>query len=84
MPNAEMGRLGVYHPDVTAAQMSGYRSFAKTGGNLTWGDVARIETNALVSGGMTREMASATVRQGIEALQKAGVSGPTRIPWGGR
>ncbi len=84
VPNAEMARLGVYHPDVTAAQMSGYRAFARTGSNLTWTDVARIETAALVRGGMTRDMAAATVRQGIEALQQAGVPGPTRIPWGNR
>jgi hypothetical protein len=35
IPNAELKRLGVYHPDVTAGQMAGYRAFAKTGGNLT-------------------------------------------------
>ena len=32
---------------------------------------------------MSPAIAQATVRQAIEALQNAGVSGPTRIPWGG-
>jgi len=84
IPNAELVRLGIYHPDVTAGQMTGYRELFESGGTLTWGDVSKIETDALIRGGMTPEMASSTVRQAIEALKNAGVSGPSRIPWGGK
>ena len=83
IPNAELARLGVSHSAVTGAQMTGYRAFARTGATLTWESVSTIETNALVRGGMTPEMARSTVSQAIEALQSAGVAGPTRIPWGG-
>jgi hypothetical protein len=83
IPNAEMEALGVSHSAITGAQMTGYRAFAATGETLTWADVATIESNALVRGGMSPGMAQATVNQAIEALKAAGVSGPTRIPWGG-
>jgi RHS repeat-associated protein len=83
IPNAELERLGVSHSAITGAQMSGYRAFAATGQTLTWSDVSSIETNALIRGGMSPGMAQATVDQAIQALQQAGVSGPTRIPWGG-
>jgi hypothetical protein len=83
IPNAELKRLGVSHSAITGAQMTGYRAFAATGQTLTWSDVARIETNALERGGMSAGMARATVNKGIQALKDAGVSGPTRIPWGG-
>jgi hypothetical protein len=42
-----------------------------------------IETQALIRGGMDASQALATVRKAITALKEAGVSGPTRIPWGG-
>ncbi|MCB9763206.1 MAG: hypothetical protein H6739_25745 [Alphaproteobacteria bacterium] len=82
IPNAELKRLGVAHSAVSGAQASAYRAFSTTGGTLTWDVVARIEVDALVKGGMSRDMAAATVQEGIIALQKAGVPGPTRIPWG--
>jgi hypothetical protein len=82
IPNAELARLGVRHPDITRAQNQGYRAFAKTGKSLTWDAMSAIETNALIKGGLTPDMASATVKQAIDALKSAGVQGPTRIPWG--
>ena len=81
--NAEMATLGVSHSAITGAQMTGYRAFARTGKTLTWDAMATIETNALIRGGMTAETAAATVARAIEALRRAGVAGPTRIPWGG-
>ncbi|CAG1009859.1 hypothetical protein PHYC_03759 [Phycisphaerales bacterium] len=84
IPNAEMARLGVDHGLVTGGQMQGYKAFSQTGAALTWESVQAIETQALIRGGMQSGMAGATVRQGIQRLQDAGVSGPTRIPWGGR
>jgi hypothetical protein len=83
VPNAEFARLGVHHPTVSAAQQTLYRAFAQTGSVLTWEAVQRIETQALARGGMSAAQASATVEQAIQALKNAGVSGPTRIPWGG-
>ena len=82
IPNAELARLGVSHSAVSGAQMTGYKAFAKTGAPLTWEAVSTIETNALVRGNMAPDMARATVTRAIDALKQAGVSGPTRIPWG--
>ena len=82
IPNSELARLGVSHSAVTGAQMTGYRALAQSGVPLTWDSVAAVETNALVTGGMTREMAQATVNSAIQTLQSQGVIAPTRIPWG--
>jgi hypothetical protein len=82
IPNAELASLGVSHSAVTGAQMTGYQAFAKTGETLTWEAMSTIESNALVRGGMAESMANTTVNQAIQALKDAGVSGPTRIPWG--
>lgn len=83
IPNAELARLGVSHATVTGAQQTLYRAFAQTGQVLTWEAIETIETQALIRGGMNSDTALATVRQAIQALKDAGVSGPTRIPWGG-
>ncbi len=82
IPNAELARLGVEHPLVTAAQQQGYRAFAATGRPLTWAAVQDIETTALVKGGLNRDLAGQTVSRAISALKASGVKGPTRIPWG--
>jgi len=63
--------------------MIGYKAFAQTGATLTWQAVEGIETQALVRGGMQPGIARATVLKAIQALKDAGVSAPTRIPWGG-
>jgi hypothetical protein len=85
VPNAELERLGVNHlKDVTPAQRSLYTEFAKTGKTLTWEAMEEIETQALIRGGMEAGMARATVQKAIQGLKDAGVTGPTRIPWGGR
>jgi hypothetical protein len=82
IPKAVLKLLKINHNIVTGAQMTGYRAFAKTGAKLTWEAMEDIETNALVKGGLKDvDVARATVRQAIQALQKAGVPGPTRIPW---
>lgn len=67
----------------TGAQAQLYSAFARSGRALTWQDVEAIETQALVRGEMNEAMARATVAKAIAALKAAGVSGPTRIPWGG-
>jgi len=84
IPNAELARLGVKHSKITGAQASLYRKFSKTGADLGWDDIGRIETKALVAGGMDADTAATTVRRAILALMDAGVAGPTKIPWGGR
>lgn len=84
IPNAELDRLGIRHADITGAQATLYRQFAKTGQTLTWKSAAAIERQALVSAGMDSELAGSTVDRAITALRNAGVQGPTRIPWGGR
>jgi len=82
IPNAELDALNISHSVVTGAQMTGYRAFAKTGEQLTWNAMNKIETNALIRGGMNPEMAQRTVTKAIDALKTSGVTGPTRIPWG--
>jgi hypothetical protein len=84
LPNAEMERLGVDHTAVTSAQQNLYKAFAQTGAKLTWESVSKIETQALVRGGMNPNMAQQTVQKAIQGLKDAGVAGPTRIPWGGK
>jgi hypothetical protein len=44
--------------------------------------MAKIETEALVEGGMTLDIAKATVAKAIQELKAAGVAAPVRIPWG--
>jgi hypothetical protein len=83
IPNEELVRLGVSHPTVTGAQAKLYRAFSQTGQTLTWEVIEQIETQALISGGMEPVTASATVQTAVQALKDSGVSGPTRIPWGG-
>ncbi len=81
--NSEMSRLGVDHMGgVTPAQQTLYRAFSKTGNPLTWEAVERIETQALIRGGLNPNTAARTVQQAIQQLKNAGVSGPTHIPWG--
>jgi hypothetical protein len=82
IPNEELERFGVRHSTVTGAQRSLYREFAKTGANLTWDEVERIETEALVRSGLNPEVARATVRKAIDELKESGVPRPIRIPWG--
>ncbi len=84
IPNAELATLGVNHRLVSGAQMTGYKAFAQTGATLTWEAAEQIETQALIRGGMQPGTAQATVQQAIQALKDSGVSGPTRIPWGGQ
>jgi RHS repeat-associated protein len=86
IPNAELARLGIDHGLVTGAQQMLYRAFGQTGRTLTWNVMEEIETQALILGrlgrnNLTPEAARATVRTAINGLKKAGVAGPTRIPW---
>lgn len=71
------------HSQIIGVQSSLYRQLAATGEALTWHAMASIELQALIAGGMSPAQASSTVSRAIAALQGAGVSGPTRIPWGG-
>ena len=84
IPNAELARLGIDHGLITGAQMQGYKAFAKTGATLTWDAMATIETQALIRGSMKPAAAKVAVTEAIDGLKKAGVPGPTRIPWGGK
>lgn len=81
IPISELVRLNVYHPAVTGAQMTAYKAFAKTGETLTWEVMERIETQALIRGGMEAETARLTVQQAIQSLKSVGIPGPVRIPW---
>ena len=82
IPNEVMKSLGIEHSAVTGAQKSLYAALAKTGQTLTWEAMEAIETKALIRGGADADQALATVRKAIQALKDAGVTAPTRIPWG--
>jgi hypothetical protein len=83
IPDAELNALGLNHPVITGQQQVLYRAFAQTGQPLTWGAVQSIETQALVNAGASPQWAAETVAEAIQDLIANGVSGPTRIPWGG-
>lgn len=70
---------GAARSSATALNVT-FGSVQQTGGRLPSAAVSRIETNALVRGGMAQDMAAATVTRAIHALKEAAVSGPTRIP----
>ena len=82
IPIDELERLNVMHSAITGAQKTLYRQFAKTGTKLTWAEVERIETEALVRAGVDSSVARATVKRAIDSLKDSGVANPTRIPWG--
>jgi len=83
VPNAELTRLGLDHGLISVSQQRLYRAFVQTRHALTWNDVQKIETEALISGGMKSVTAAeATVKQAINALKANGITAPTRIPWG--
>ena len=84
IPKSELAAQGIKHPEITGAQQSLYRAYAKTGKPLTWDAMQSIETQALVKAGMNPGMAQATVTKAINALKAAGVKGATKIPWGGK
>ena len=67
---------------ITTEQKKAYIAFSKTGQPLTWEAIAKIETGALVAGGMKLDIAQATVAKAIQWLKDAGVAAPVRIPWG--
>lgn len=69
------------HRNITRAQAILYREFAKTGKDLTWADVARIETQAMTVQNIPQSVARAWVDQAIQQLRQAGVKAPTRIPY---
>jgi hypothetical protein len=82
IPKSELARLNIKHSSVTGAQSRLYTSFAKSGQPLTWGSMAQIETQALVSAGMHPATAASTVRAAINSLRLSGVAGPTHLPRG--
>jgi hypothetical protein len=84
IPNSELDAQGILHHDITGAQQTLYREFAKTGQPVTWDVVRSVETEALIRAGMSSGSASATVDKAISALQASGVSGPVHVPWGGK
>ena len=80
---ADLAKLGVRHAAISGLQNTLYRAFARTGKILTWDAMAAIERQALIGAGMEAEKARVTVSEAIKALKATGVTGPTRIPWGG-
>jgi hypothetical protein len=86
IPNEELKRLGIKHGTITGWQQRLYSKFAREthGAKLTWEDMERIETEALVQSHMPRDMAQATVRKAIEFLKESGVKGAVMTPWGGK
>ena len=83
VPNEVLTKLKINHDVLSGAQQTLYRDFAASGASLTWDAAQQIESQALIQAGMDAATARATVQRAIQALKDAGVSGPTRIPWGG-
>ncbi len=80
IPKAEMDRLGLYHSDVTTAQMAGYRALKSAGVPMSWDVAEEVETRALIQKGVDSKVARATARKAIAHLKDSGVGAPTRYP----
>ena len=57
-------------------------NFSKTGKQLTFDDMRKIEIQSMVDVGVPVEYATNAVDKAIADLLKSRVKGPTRIPWG--
>ncbi len=78
---AELARFEINHSAITGAQARLYSQFARSGQELTWTAMSRIETEALIAGGANPIAARTVVDEAIQTLIGGGVPGPTRIPW---
>jgi RHS repeat-associated protein len=93
MSMAELNRFGLYHPTISGAQNSLYRAaFSGNSKVMTWDDVRRIETEALMRAAnaptanaasaakLTPELAADVVDRALAPQIAAGRT-PTKIPW---
>lgn len=78
---AEMRRLGIDHQVVTNTQRALYREFAGKSSVIGWQDIYSIETQALVRGGASPQLARRIVSGAIQDLKDVGVS-QLRVPYG--
>jgi RHS repeat-associated protein len=88
----ELATYGLYHPSITGAQRALYTEFGATNKVLTWDEVRRIETQALLRAAgantanassaakLTPELAADVVERALAPQIAAGRT-PTRIPW---
>ncbi len=79
---AKLDEFKVDHVKITGRQHHHYSNFNKTGKQLTFDDMRKIEIQSMVDVGVPVEYATNAVDKAIADLLKSGVKGPTRIPWG--
>ena len=78
---AKLDKFGVDHATITGQQKTLYAAFAKSGDKLTLNAMRQIEIEALTNAGVPLDYATHAVDKAIDALIKAGVTNPSRIPW---
>lgn len=83
IPNDELKRLDIEHEQISTNQMQAYKDFGKTDRTLTWDDVERIETKALIDAKMDPAMAKYAVQRAIQHEIERGITQPAWIPWKG-
>lgn len=78
---SKLTEFGVKHATITGQQKSLYTAFAKSGEELTMDAIRQIEIKAMTNAGVPIDYATNAVDKAIDALMKAGVTNPSRIPW---
>jgi len=81
IPNDELARFKIYHPDISGAQQKGYRAFARKEIPLSLDGAGEIDGQALIDAGLAPKAARNAMQQAVAWARARGIK-PTRIPWG--
>ena len=79
---SKLAEFDVKHSTITGQQKILYSEFSKAGNQLTIDAMKQIEVKAMTNSGVPLNYAENAVNKAIDALQKAGITQPSRIPWG--
>jgi hypothetical protein len=80
--NSKLAEFDVEHTTITGQQKKLYTAYSKTGKPLTMESMKEIEIKALTNSGIPLNYAKNWVEKAITELKKAGITNPSRIPWG--
>jgi hypothetical protein len=79
---SKLAEFDVTHATITGQQIKLYSAFSKTGESLTIDAMKQIEIKAMTNSGVPLNYAKNAVEKAIAALKEAGITQPSRIPWG--
>lgn len=80
IPRDLMTDEGWNHRAITAAQRKAYKAFEKSGKPISWKNMEKIEVDAMVKGGVPRNIAKAFFKRYKEWCTARKIK-PRRIPW---